>query len=391
MTDLAIYRPGELATAAPPSGPLDDWIAVADQVVRLAEVIHQSPFVPNGLRGSVPATAAAILTGRELGIPPMTSLANIHVIGGKPGLSALVMRALILSQGHEWQDVEVTDTRAKVRGRRKGETEWTEASFTADQARTAKIMLGGYPQDKLYARATSRLARRKFADVIAGMPYSAEELEDGEVAEEAPPSASNGEAPKPAPRTAQRRTRASAGRPTTAAPAAATAPTTAPATAQTAPSDPALPPLPGEDEPGPTQPGPSSAGPSRPQRETSPQSASSPGSSGTEPDERDYDSPGTITTPQLTAIWTVLRQVFGFTADEKDQARAVAAHIISRAITSTRDMSRNEGKVILDTLSNWQATAGERGEQPRDLLIAYMAATQAQDAHETAGPGDGDG
>ena len=204
MSAIELYKqPAEVVK------PLDDWIPVLSQVVELANQIAGSPFVPDGLRGSVPAVAAAILTGREMGLGPMTSLANIHVIKGKTGLSALLMRALIQSQGHEWQDVEVTDTRVIVRGRRKGETEWAEASFNVNQAKQAGIHLGGYPQDKLYARATVRLARRKFADVIAGMPYSAEELEDGELEQtsettEPPPTA----AATPAPKTAQRRPRA---------------------------------------------------------------------------------------------------------------------------------------------------------------------------------------
>ena len=379
MTELEVYQPKGTALAVPESHDIDSWIAVVQDVIKVANVIYDTPFVPDGLRGSAPATAAAILAGREMGLGPMTSLQHIHVIKGKPGQSALLMRALIIAAGHDWDDVDISDTRVVVRGKRKGESKWTEASFTRDQAKIAGIDLGRYPQDKLYARATVRLARRKFADVIMGMPYSAEELEDGETGEGVitETAASNGHAEpaKPAGRTAQRRTWASADRPTTAAPAAATAPTTAPATAQTAPSDPALPPLPGEDE-DPTD------GPQ-------PGTGSSPSESATGDGERDYDSPGTVTTPQLTATWTVLKNVFGFTAEEKDQARAVAAYIVGHPLASSRDMSHNEARTVLDTLGNWQATATERGETPRGLLIAYMAAAAGQDASGEPEPGDG--
>ena len=222
MTDLEVYRaPAELAVAH----DIDSWTQVAGQVIKLANEIYDTPFVPDGLRGSVPATAAAILAGRERGLGPMTSLANVHVIKGKPALSAALMRALILAQGHQIETVDISDTRAVVRGRRRGEAAWEEASFTADQAKRAGIMLGGYPQDKLYARATSRLARRKFADVIAGMPYSAEELEDGTdsepVTETATPAA------QPAQRTA-RRARTAATQ--TTSPAAAQSPAAPPPT-----------------------------------------------------------------------------------------------------------------------------------------------------------------
>src|ERR1044071_3100162 len=226
MSEVAIYEPQRdlVPVSASPRGELDDWIQVADQVVRLAEVICRSPFVPDGLRGPAPATAAAILTGRELGIPPMTSLANIHVIHGKPGLSALVMRALVMREGHDWEEVEANNTRVVLRGKRKGSSVWTTASFTTADAATAKLQLGGYPQDKLYARASARLARRAFSDIIAGMPYSIEELEDGFTPDEDGSAAlATGSVPAstppPAPdkpRTAQR----ASSRPTAAAPAA---------------------------------------------------------------------------------------------------------------------------------------------------------------------------
>ena len=212
--DLEVYQPPALAVVPPAEGnDFDSWIAVAGQVVKLAREICDTPFVPDGLRGSAPAVAAAILSGRELGLPPITALQHTHVIKGKIGHSALLMRALIMSEGHDWVDVDVSDSRAVVKGRRKGEADWAEVQFTADQAKRAQIQLGGYPQDKLYARATVRLARRKFADVILGMPYSAEELEDGEVPGdgEVPAAEQNGnghEPPKASPRTARRKTAA---------------------------------------------------------------------------------------------------------------------------------------------------------------------------------------
>jgi len=364
-TEIAVLENGHVPVEVAVARPLDDWIPVLREVIYLAEQIADSPFVPQDLRGSVPAVAAAILTARELGVPPMTGLANIHVIKGKTGLNALLMRALIQSKGHQWQDVEVTDTRVVIRGRRRGETEWAEASFNADQAKRAGIQLQPYPQDKLYARATVRLARRKFADVIAGMPYSAEELEDGELDQLAETTEQPAEPPKPAQRTAQRRQRA-AERPTAAAPAAATEPTAAPAPAGTAPSG--LPPLPGEEEDPTSAPtaGTQDAGPAKP-------------GTGEPPPQPpfDPDEHGTSTRGkggQLTALWTVLSDVFGFTSDQKDQARSVAEYIIGRDLPGTTgDLSWNEAAAVLDTLGGWQAIAESRQQHPRDVMIAVMA------------------
>jgi hypothetical protein len=101
-----------------------------------------------------------------------------------------------------------------------------------------------------------------------------------------------------------------------------------------------------------------------------------------EPAETDYDTPGTAGVPQITAIWTVLSTVFGFGRDEKDQARAVCAHIIGHPLESTKNMSRNEAGAVLDALAGWRETAERHEEQPREFLIELLA---------TAEKGGGDG
>jgi hypothetical protein len=367
MTDLEIYQHNGAAVAVPVPHDIDSWTQVAAKVIKLAEEIYDTPFVPEGLRGSVPATAAAILAGRELGLGPMTSLANIHVIKGKPALAAGLMRALILAQGHQIETVEISDTRCLVRGRRKNEATWEEAGFTADQAKRARIELGGYPQDKLYARATSRLARRKFAVVIAGMPYSAEELEDGDPGDAAPAVEAPKNGSQPAPRTA-RRGRAPQNVPPASAPTPPEHAAPPPAPAGGTP----LPPLPGEEEI--TAP---VSGDTAVAGEAAHADATGPGAA--EPDDTGYDTPGTATRGkggQLTAIWTVLKTVFGFTEDEKPQARAVCEHIIERKLIggTTGNLSRKEAGAVLETLAHWQYLAESDGSQPREVLVALMAA-----------------
>lgn len=348
MTELMPYRPPAAEVAIPVVSDTDSWTSVLNEVATLASQIANTPFVPDGLRGSAPAVAAAILSGRELGLGPMTSLANIHVIKGKPALSAALMRALILAQGHQIETVHVTDTRVVVRGRRRGEAEWEEASFDADQAKRAGIQLGGYPQDKLYARATSRLARRKFADVIAGMPYSAEELDDGApddvmLADDQGYAADRRaarEADKP--RTAQRKQRTQTSPSAAdAVPPSAAAPPTSPAQAA-AGGD--LPPLPGE-----------------------------------EPDTADYDTPGTVTEGprgQLTAIWAILSTVYHFGPDEKDAARGVCAQILNIKLASSKELSFNQAKTVLDTLAHWQEQAKQQDEEPRGYLMLMLEAAR---------------
>lgn len=331
MSEIDVYQPPPAART-----DIDSWVHIAGQVIKLANEIADTVFVPDGLRGSVPAVAAAILTGRELGLPPLTSLANIHVIKGKPALSAVLMRALVQAQGHQWQDIEVTDTRAVVRARRRGEAEWTEASFTAAQAQKAGINLGGYPADKLYARATSRLCRRKFADVVAGMPYSAEELEDGATDEPVTVKpAADGKAIEPAKPTTLRR------KPRPAPPPAAPTPSPPPQEAA------GPPPLPGEPEPEP------------------------------EPKPEPKPDGKLISDAQLTKLWTVLTSVFHFGDDEHDHARAVAAHIIGRDLDTSKNLTRAEASTVLDTLALWEDQAKRAGEDARAWLLTMMAGAEA--------------
>jgi hypothetical protein len=185
--------------SADPTGELlparadtDSWIEVVDHVARLAQQIAGTEFVPRGLRNSVPATAAAMLYGREVGLPPMTALTQIHVIEGRPGMSAEGMRALVLAAGHELVFDESTGAVCRVRGRRVKSSKWTEVEWTIDLARRANLLRRGsawesYPRDMLVARATTALCRMIFPDVIHGF-RSIEELDDMSAAPESAPS-----------------------------------------------------------------------------------------------------------------------------------------------------------------------------------------------------------
>jgi len=362
MNELAVRdETAAVATLPAPQLPvpamsdIDSWTEIVGKVIRLANEIYDTPFIPDGLRGSAPAVAAAILAGREMGLGPMTSLANIDVIRGKPTQKPLLMRAMIQSRGHKWEDVENNDTRAVVRGCRKGEPNWTTVTFTADQAKRAGLDLGKYPADKLYARASSRLAKHRFADVIMGMPSSddAEDGVDAEIGIDTGASEASGTAPAAIeaarPRTAQRAAR-KASPPAPAATAQAAAAPAASGPRQDAGGD--LPPLPGEEE------DPTSA---PPQGTASPPSTSA-------PDDTDYDTHGTVTKPQITRIWATLTGDIGYPNSDKDAARATCAAIIGRDLGTSSDLSRNEASTVIDTLSAVLDIARRRGGDPRAII-----------------------
>lgn len=160
----------------------DSWIGVASDVIKLAQYIAPTEFVPKSLRDNPPAAAAAILYGREVGLPPMTALTQTHVIEGRPSMAAEAMRALVLSAGHEIQVLESTGAVCRMRARRRGEEQWTpEVVWTIDMARAAGLLGKNnwkqHPRRMLQARASSELCELYFPDVVLGFK-SVEELED---------------------------------------------------------------------------------------------------------------------------------------------------------------------------------------------------------------------
>lgn len=159
----------------------DSWTDVIEDVADLAVKIAPTDFVPADYRGKPGQVAASILHGRELGLPPMTALALTNPIKGKPTISAEGMRSLVLQAGHSIAVAESSGSRVILRGRRRGEEEWTTVEWTLEDARRAGLVNGTnwqkYPRQMLTARATAELCRLVFPDVIHGM-RAAEELMD---------------------------------------------------------------------------------------------------------------------------------------------------------------------------------------------------------------------
>ena len=159
-----------------------DTFGIVADALRLADVICDTELVPKTLKGRPDAVVAVVLAGHELGLGPMQSLQTIDLIQGRPSLSPEGMRALVLAHGHGFKVTgdDVTAT-ATVRRKEWAEGEWESYTFTMDDAVRAEL-LGNpswkkYPRAMLYARATSEAARATFADVIAGLSYTPEEIE----------------------------------------------------------------------------------------------------------------------------------------------------------------------------------------------------------------------
>ena len=216
--------------------------ALIPMAADLADRLAKTDFVPQGLRGKPEAVMAAMLQGHEVGLPPMMSLSKIAVINGRPSMASEAMRALVLSHGHEiWFD-EKNTTKVTVCGSRAGSDRVSRVTWTMDDAKRAGLAgkdgWRKYPRAYLTARATSELCRDIFADVLGGVSYTPEEVEDLEVIDLDPEGAADlgdGVAAPAAKRTRKAVTRKGAAK------------RAAPAVENAAPLAPPQPPLPGED------------------------------------------------------------------------------------------------------------------------------------------------
>lgn len=179
------------------------WAEGARAANQIAQSLAPTPFVPESFGGSVALVTAAILVGQEVGLQPMAALRSMDIVKGTPALRAIAMRGLVQSHGHQVWSVEKSETRVVMRGRRKGSDHTEESVWTIDRAK--KLGVGGginyrtQPMTMLIARATAEVCRLVAADVLLGIPYSVEELNDG--IEPEPPA----EVKKVPRRTAQRK------------------------------------------------------------------------------------------------------------------------------------------------------------------------------------------
>lgn len=231
----------ELVPAAV-DAPAVDTLDLVPKAFELANHIARTEFVPGALRGKPEAVMAAILTGHEVGIGAMQALSKIHVIDGRPAMAAELMRGLVLRAGHELWIEESSTTKCTVVGVRAGSSRETRITFTMDDAKRAGLdgrkNWRSYPAAMLLARATAALCRAVFPDVLAGISYTTEELQDGDVIDAQvidddttpPPAGSKGKTKK-------------AARPITSGPGPVEPPPEPPPAAD-------IPPLPGEEESG---------------------------------------------------------------------------------------------------------------------------------------------
>ncbi|MEO8679245.1 MAG: 5'-3' exonuclease H3TH domain-containing protein [Vicinamibacterales bacterium] len=132
--------------------------------------------------GTPAGVLSTVMVGRELGLPAMAALRGIHVIEGKHSLSASLMVALVLKSGMAefFEVVSFSETEATYETKRKGALNAVRLTHTIEMATKAGLVKdkSGWqknPTDMLCARASARLARMIYPDLLAGL-YTPEEL-----------------------------------------------------------------------------------------------------------------------------------------------------------------------------------------------------------------------
>ncbi len=107
---------------------------------------------------------------------------GMYFVSGKVELSGQAMNSLIRSKGHSIQkDPKSTPECCILRGRRADTGDVMFASFSLAEAKRAgltTLVWTKYPEDMLFWKALSRLARQLFPDVIKGCYVQGEIQED---------------------------------------------------------------------------------------------------------------------------------------------------------------------------------------------------------------------
>jgi hypothetical protein len=145
----------------------------------IAEVASNNPHWRkvggNGTPETIVATILSVmLLARELGISPIQAVSGgINNIQGKFEISARLMNQLIRRHGHKVEVSLLNDEACKIWGQRKDTREEMEVTYHIEEARRSGLVKDGgawkkTPQDMLFARAISRLARRLYPDCIGG-------------------------------------------------------------------------------------------------------------------------------------------------------------------------------------------------------------------------------
>ncbi|MBT2226231.1 hypothetical protein [Nonomuraea sp. NEAU-A123] len=161
-----------------------DVPASFDDRMKLAEVLSDAGILPDHLRGKTGNIVAMMMTAATLDIPFMTAAQEMYCERGKIGMSANLMRGLVLRAGHDFEILEDSTKACTVRFTRKGKAPSRPVTYTMEDAQLAGLTTrenSNYrknPRAMMVARATSRCLRAYASDILLGFGYTPDELRD---------------------------------------------------------------------------------------------------------------------------------------------------------------------------------------------------------------------
>lgn len=158
-------------------------VALTDKI-EYARFLAKSGLLPVSFREHPENVLYAYEMGELLGLHPMAAITGIHVIEGKPSISAGLISALVRRAGHRIR-VQSTgdgdDMRARCQITRADDPGFTYSAVW-DMPRAKQAGLLGktnwqrYPAAMLKARAISECARDACQEVLLGIKYTPDEL-----------------------------------------------------------------------------------------------------------------------------------------------------------------------------------------------------------------------
>jgi len=156
------------------TGPVGVAMSNPADALRACELLLSSGVLPADIR-TAEAAFAIIQTGAEMGLAPMQALRSIHVVKGRPILSADLMVAMCLRSGvcKYFRRVADDGQRAEYETLREGMPEPARMAYTLAEAEVAGLTRNptwrAHTRAMIRARAKSALARDVYPDLVAGI------------------------------------------------------------------------------------------------------------------------------------------------------------------------------------------------------------------------------
>lgn len=151
-----------------------------EETKTLAELMAKSTLLSPALQGKAADVFVSIMAGMELGMQPMASVRSIHLIKGKPVLSADAMVGVALGSGLAEYFSCISESADEVTYETKRKGSPVPQRCTWNMADAKRAGLNGenwskYPRAMLKARCKAALARDVYPDVLAGC-YDPDEI-----------------------------------------------------------------------------------------------------------------------------------------------------------------------------------------------------------------------